>query len=57
VDRAARIVADDAGREALRARFLFAQSFSQDDPWAERAAGANREQHAHMAQFQPIAAE
>jgi hypothetical protein len=35
------------------ARFLYSQSFSQDDPWAERAAGAEREQHAHMAEFKP----
>jgi nitrite reductase (NADH) large subunit len=52
-----RIADDEIGREALRSRFLYSQSFSQDDPWAERAAGANREQHAHMAHFQPIAAE
>ena len=43
--------------EALRARFLYSQSFSQDDPWAERAAGAAREQHAHMAHFHPNSAE
>ncbi|MBR9971016.1 nitrite reductase large subunit NirB [Magnetospirillum sulfuroxidans] len=35
----ARILEDDAGRKALYARFLFAQSFAQDDPWAERAGG------------------
>jgi nitrite reductase (NADH) large subunit len=50
----ARIVDDEIGREALRSRFLFSQSFSQDDPWAERAEGADREQHAHMAQFKPL---
>src|SRR3546814_9611422 len=33
----ARIVDDEPGREALRARFLYSQSFSQDDPWAQRA--------------------
>ena len=47
-----RIVEDDAGREALRARFLHSQSFSQDDPWAERAAGQHAELHQHL---QPIA--
>jgi len=52
-----RIVVDEVGREALRARFLYAQSFSQDDPWAERAAGSAREQHAHMAHFLPNNAE
>lgn len=40
-----RVVHDQAGREALRARFLYAQSFSQDDPWAERAAGARADLH------------
>ncbi|WHO38596.1 nitrite reductase large subunit NirB [Sphingobium sp. AP49] len=49
-----RIVADDAGREALRARFLYAQSFSQDDPWAERAAGAHAELHQHIAEVRPM---
>jgi nitrite reductase (NADH) large subunit len=33
-----RVVADEAGRKALHARFLHAQRFAQDDPWAERAA-------------------
>jgi nitrite reductase (NADH) large subunit len=52
-----RIVADEAGRDTLAERFWFSQRFSQDDPWAERASGAAREQHAHMAHFQPIAME
>ena len=33
----ARLVQDAAGRAALNQRFLFAQSFAQTDPWAERA--------------------
>ncbi|KGB54002.1 Assimilatory nitrite reductase (NAD(P)H) large subunit [Sphingopyxis sp. LC81] len=49
----ARIVDDAAGREALRARFLVSQSFSQDDPWAQRAEGAEAEHHAPMARFIP----
>ena len=49
----AHIVDDDAGREALRARFLYSQSFSQDDPWAQRAEGAEAEHHAPMARFTP----
>lgn len=49
----ARIADDPAGREALRARFLHAQSFSQDDPWAQRAEGAEPEHHAPMARFTP----
>ena len=48
-----RIADDDTGREALRARFLHAQSFSQDDPWAQRAEGAEAEHHAPMARFTP----
>ena len=49
----ARIADDPAGREALRARFLVSQSFSQDDPWAQRAEGAEAEHHAPMARFIP----
>lgn len=49
----ARIVDDAPGREALRARFLYSQSFSQDDPWAQRADGAEAEHHAPMARFTP----
>ena len=52
----ARIVEDDAGREALRARFLYSQSFSQNDPWAERAAGDNAGLHQPLAPI-AIAAE
>ncbi|MBU0556768.1 MAG: nitrite reductase large subunit NirB [Alphaproteobacteria bacterium] len=52
-----RIVEDEVDREALCARFLYSQSFSQDDPWAQRAEGGEHEQHAHMAQFKPVKAE
>jgi len=48
-----RIAQDAVGREALRARFLFSQSFSQDDPWAARAAGADRDLHAPVGAFKP----
>jgi nitrite reductase (NADH) large subunit len=51
-----RIVEDDVGREALTSRFLFSQNFSQDDPWAARVAGAEREQHAHLGEFRPLEA-
>jgi len=51
-----RIVEDEVGREALTGRFLYSQSFSQEDPWAQRAAGAEREQHAHLGEFRPIEA-
>ena len=53
----ARIVEDVEGRDALAARFHYSQSFSQEDPWAERAAGADAVQHAHMAEFYPRQAE
>ncbi|MEM9845317.1 MAG: nitrite reductase large subunit NirB, partial [Pseudomonadota bacterium] len=35
----AQVVTDDENRLALYERFLFAQKFSQNDPWAERASG------------------
>jgi nitrite reductase (NADH) large subunit len=41
----ARVVEDEAGRDALAARFWHSQSFSQDDPWAERVAGADAGLH------------
>ncbi len=50
----ARIVDDDAGRAALRARFLYSQSFMQDDPWARRAAGEDHTLHQHMAEIRPL---
>jgi nitrite reductase (NADH) large subunit len=46
-----RIVEDGEGRRDLHARFLFSQSFSQDDPWAQRAAGgAERHEFATLAE-------
>jgi nitrite reductase (NADH) large subunit len=36
-----RLVENEAERKALHARFLHAQSFAQDDPWAERANGGD----------------
>jgi nitrite reductase (NADH) large subunit len=50
----ARIADDEVGREALTSRFLFSQSFSQEDPWAARVAGAEREQHAHWGELRPV---
>jgi len=44
-----RIVEDEANRQALHARFLFAQSFAQSDPWAERAAGRDAHEFTPMA--------
>ena len=42
-----RVVEDAQGRDALAERLLQSQRFCQDDPWAARAAGVDREQHAH----------
>ena len=48
-----RLLPDAEARAALAARFFYSQRFSQDDPWAQRVAGAEREHHAPMARFQP----
>ncbi|HTG39926.1 nitrite reductase large subunit NirB [Sphingomonas sp.] len=53
----ARIVDDHSGREALRARFLYSQSFSQDDPWARRVEGEDADLHRHMAEIRPLQLE
>jgi nitrite reductase (NADH) large subunit len=39
----------------LAARFRFSQQFSQDDPWAKRVAGEDRELHQHLAEVRPFA--
>ncbi|MCP3735778.1 nitrite reductase large subunit NirB [Sphingomonas sp. RP10(2022)] len=49
-----RLLPDVQARADLAARFVYSQSFSQDDPWAARVAGAEREHHAPMARFQPV---
>ena len=49
-----RIVEDEAGRDALAERFHYSQLFSQKDPWAERAQGADRHHHSHMAEVRPM---
>ncbi|MDR6788516.1 nitrite reductase (NADH) large subunit [Sphingomonas sp. BE138] len=48
-----RLLPDAEARAGLAARFFYSQRFSQDDPWAQRAAGAEREHHAPLARFQP----
>ena len=50
-----RIVDDAEGRAALRQRFLYAQSFHQVDPWAERAGGKEAHLHKHIAEIRPFA--
>ncbi|MDE2301427.1 MAG: nitrite reductase large subunit NirB [Sphingomonadales bacterium] len=39
---------------SLAARFRFSQGFMQDDPWAQRAAGADAELHQHLAEVRPF---
>jgi nitrite reductase (NADH) large subunit len=51
-----RLLPDADARAELARRFFFSQQFSQDDPWAARADGAEREHHAPMARFQPTLA-
>ncbi|WP_274389709.1 nitrite reductase large subunit NirB [Azospirillum doebereinerae] len=47
----AALVDDPEGRRALNARFVFSQTFSQDDPWAERAAkGVDRHEFSLLAE-------
>jgi nitrite reductase (NADH) large subunit len=50
-----RIVADAEGRAKLAARFRYAQTFLQIDPWAERAGGKEAHLHKHIAEIRPIA--
>jgi nitrite reductase (NADH) large subunit len=50
----ARIVEDADGREALRQRFLYSQSFMQDDPWEKRANGEDYKLHQHLAEIRPL---
>jgi nitrite reductase (NADH) large subunit len=54
---AARVVDDGEARRALYHRFVEAQLFSQDDPWAERAAGADAGEFQGFAAPVAVAAE
>jgi nitrite reductase (NADH) large subunit len=53
----ARLLDDPDERAAMAKRFRHSQTFMQDDPWAARADGADREQHAPMARFTPVREE
>ncbi|MEN3977068.1 nitrite reductase large subunit NirB [Emcibacter sp. SYSU 3D8] len=44
----AKLVEDDVGRRMLCERFLYSQSFAQNDPWAERAAGLDAHEFARL---------
>jgi nitrite reductase (NADH) large subunit len=43
-----RLIEDEAGRKALRARFLVSQKVVQVDPWSERVAGAQAHEFAAL---------
>jgi nitrite reductase (NADH) large subunit len=49
-----KVVDDPDERARLVHRFAVSQSFSQNDPWAERAAGADRHLHAPLAEIRPL---
>ena len=44
----AKLVEDDEGRQTLNERFLYSQTFAQNDPWAERAAGMDAHEFARL---------
>jgi len=48
---------DPASIPALAARFRFSQKFTQDDPWAKRAAGDRADLHSHLAEVRPLKLE
>jgi nitrite reductase (NADH) large subunit len=50
----ARIVLDPENRVVLAQRFWLSQSFSQDDPWAERVDGADRNLHRPLGEIRPL---
>jgi nitrite reductase (NADH) large subunit len=50
-----RIVEDAEGRARLAARFHYAQTFLQIDPWAQRAGGKEAHLHKHIAEIRPFA--
>ncbi len=50
-----RVVEDAEGRAKLAMRFRYSQTFSQSDPWAERAAGKDAHLHQHIAEIRPFA--
>ncbi|HSG33965.1 MAG TPA: nitrite reductase large subunit NirB [Sphingomonadaceae bacterium] len=43
--------------EQLARRFRYSQKFWQVDPWANRAGGAHRELHSHLAEVRPLQVE
>jgi nitrite reductase (NADH) large subunit len=50
----AQLFDDPEAVKFLARRFRHSQSFSQDDPWAARAAGERHDLHSHMAEVRPL---
>jgi len=48
-----RVVDDADERAELAGRFAHSQRYSQDDPWARRASGADRDLHSPIAEIRP----
>jgi nitrite reductase (NADH) large subunit len=48
---------DPESVKRLAARFRYSQTFSQDDPWAKRAAGDRSDLHSHLATVVPAQTE
>ncbi len=52
-----RLFDDPEAVACYAARFRFSQSFSQDDPWAQRAGGDRADLHSHIAEVRPLQVE
>jgi nitrite reductase (NADH) large subunit len=53
----AKLLDDPEAVRKLARKFHHSQSFSQDDPWAARAAGDRKDLHSHLAEFRPLQLE
>lgn len=53
----AQLFDDPATIGKLAARFRYSQKFWQVDPWANRAGGAHRDLHSHLAEVRPLVME
>ncbi|MFC4296367.1 nitrite reductase large subunit NirB [Novosphingobium tardum] len=53
----ARLLDDPEAMRRYAASFRFSQQFMQDDPWAKRAAGEERELHQHLGEVRPLGLE
>ncbi len=53
----AQLFEDSDAIRSLAARFRLSQKYSQDDPWAKRAAGDRPDLHQHLAEVRPVQLE